>query len=776
MAQTPKSVSVGIQGLTNTTIYTVPALKTAVVKAVIGANADNGGSTFTISKAISGQNYPISTNQSPVAVNATGGTTIRGVNLLGAPITMAAGEQLKAYSALANLYNLPNVSTAGTTTADGSTYAINVQVFANGIYMATGSCTSGVYVATSTDAVTWTQRTSALPFGTTWNRLSCNGSIWVAANANNSQGTVYYSSDNGVTWTPANLIAAADNVSCLINNGTTFMAGLSNGRIYTSTNGSTWTENSAYNTATNSSFPAIYNLGWTGTHWIVDTVYGALQSSDLTTWGGYTGVNLGRVITNIYSTAWSTAYSKYYSTRLTASVPNIFSSPNGLAWTTLSTLGITPYKICCAGANTVLIGVPSTGVTTRYKSTDGATFTSTSDAGGYTGPVFGFENGYFLSMQNNGTNDALALSTDPTTSTGSTRSSTVASFVINSACSSPTKWVGVGSNGTNMYFIGGATATSTGSSFNTGYTIATYGTPRSVCWSAADNYFYVITNTGNVWRMTDYDSGPILVSTGALPSGDANCIKVVGTTMYVVSSDGASVNLIYTGSTLTGGASWVGYSYATVNSYAFRNMGNIQRTGGYFGENLATNGTDLVWNNVRGYAYALTPSVSVTGMRMPVPFGVGTVQTVNSNQFMYGGYSNEYYGPVQAYFTSTNVITTYGTFVNLRDQNGNLQYWLNSGTQPNIIAYLGGTYYVTSTNINSYIWNGTLPTNILNTAGIGSTIAGVPVVNPSLGWSFDGTNIVSMAENQNLTKVCKTSNPASFLYSATMTASVVEID
>jgi len=90
--------------------------------------------------------------------------------------------------------------------------------------------------------------------------------------------------------------------------------------------------------------------------------------------------------------------------------------------------------------------------------------------------------------------------------------------------------------------------------------------------------------------------------------------------------------------------------------------------------------------------------------------------------------------------------------------------------------YVGGSYYVTSSILNGYIWTGTTPTNIANNyAGIGSSFAGVTVVNPSNGWMIDGTNLVSSRNGTNLTNVCKTTTPSQFLYGATVNASIVEI-
>lgn len=769
MPTTPISVSTGIQGVTNTTIYTVPVGRTAIVKAVSGLNVSAGAVSLTVSKNVGGQNFVVVNNQTSNFTPATGGTERFNENVLNAPLTMAANEQLKVYTATTNRYALPNVATGGTVADDGTNYGIYANVFANSIYMVAGYYGGGAYIATSPDAITWTQRTAAAPFYTQITILSCNGSIWVGTNLNDSQGTVVYSSDNGVTWGLGIFVAGSINVKSLINNGSTFLLSASNDKIYSSTNGSTWTDVTSYTTAHAGSGGGINNLAWTGTHWIVANNYGALASTNLTTWLSYAGVSLGRNISDIFSTSYSTAYSKYYSARNLDNVPNIFSSTNGLLWETLSSGAITPFKINCAGANTVLIGVPSSGGTTVYRSTDGATFASATTQGGYAGPMIGLDNGVFLTMLNNGTNDSCMLSTDPTVTTGTTRGTTIGSFILNSAAADPVsgKWIGIGKTATLVYAIGGTGPTDIGTAYNTTFTVAAAGIPSSICWSAVDGYFYMVTDTGRVYRTQQYGSGWTFQGLSGV-SGATASIKAVGTTLYIASSSHPSS--IFTSSTLNNGSAWTERSCTTPNPYAYRNIGNVNAGGYYYGIGLATDGTNLVWNNQTGNAFAVTPSVSIAGMRMPFQRAVGTVQTLNSNQFMYAGSSPLDYGGQYGMFTSTNLTTTYGTFLNLDANVG------AANTLPNKFNYVGGVYYLTNVAVNGNIYNGTTPTNIFNNfAGTGASYAGISTVAPGNGWMIDGANLVSTGQNGKLNAVCKTSTPSNFLYAATVTASIVEI-
>jgi hypothetical protein len=777
MPTTPISVSTGILSVSNTTIYTVPAGRTAIVKAISGVPVTSGNVSLTVSKNSGGQNYVVVNNQASNRTPATGGTETFSNNVLQAPLTLGASEQLKVYTSFGDAYSLPSVSTAGTTAADGSNYTIGATLFANGIYMGVGNCTSGAYVATSTDAITWTQRVGALPFGSSWNMLCCNGSVWVAANKNSTQGTVYYSSDNGVTWGAAVVVSGAFNCNQIVSNGSLFFMNFNNGKVYSSSNGSTWTESTSYYTAVGSINTPIYNVGWTGSHWLVNNQFGCLASADLTTWFGYAGASLGRNFANMYSTEYSSAYGKFYTSRNDTNLPNIFSSSSGLLWENIYSGAFTPYKVNCAGSNTVLIAVGSSGTTAVLKSTDGSTWATATVQGSYAGPMWGLENGYYFTMLDQASTDACMISTDPTVSTGTTRGNQTSGFICRNAAADPVsgKWVGVGDEGTNIYILGGTSGTNIGTTFNPSLTVGAAGTPVSVCWSAADGYFYMITTTGRVYKSTAYNSTWTFVVASIGSSSGTQSIKAVGTTLYVVSS--SQTNTVWISSTLTGGASWTQFNYASPNGNAYKGMATVSGGGYYNGEALATDGTNLVWNNTAGNAFALTPSVSTSAMRMPIPKSVGTAQTVNGNTFLYGAYDATY-GPVIGYFTSTNVITTYGSFISYHNTG---TYWMDNGGVPNKVNYVGGSYYVTSTSVNGYIWNSTTPTTLFDNttpskyASIGTSYAGITAVNPSNGWMIDGTNLVGSPVGSTLVAVCKTATPSNFLYAATVTASIVEI-
>jgi hypothetical protein len=64
---------------------------------------------------------------------------------------------------------------------------------------------------------------------------------------------------------------------------------------------------------------------------------------------------------------------------------------------------------------------------------------------------------------------------------------------------------------------------------------------------------------------------------------------------------------------------------------------------------------------------------------------------------------------------------------------------------------------------------------MLNRRTSGASIAGVQPVMPTGGFANDGTNLAGGIIGSAL-YFCKTTTPSNFLYAATMTASIVEID
>lgn len=782
MPTTPVSVSTGIPGLTNTTIYTVPVGKTAIVKAVIGQTPNNNGTAHTVSKSINGQNFPLNYNQSPYYTPATGGTVVSGANLISAPVTMAAGEQLKVYVGANSFYNFPSVvtDTNQSYAADGSLALIRTMNYGNSIYMATGYSNSGAYVATSPDAITWTQKTSAVSLASNIDLVAYANGVWVGAKQY-ATGNIFYSADNGNTWSFATGVSSYTPYGVYSGNNTIVISAA--GTLIYSTNGSTWTESTALTALLSPAGYTINGVGWTGTHWIVSTGDGSFASTDLVSWNGFgslTGNTQGYNNTSHNDISYSSYYGKYYAVRNAASVPNIFSSSTGLLWNTVASVTQNPAKVAIAGNNPVIIACPTASSTTRYKSTDGITFTAGTDSQGYVGRVWGLENGYFLTFSNP-TQGSCYLSTDPVAGTGTTFGGGSASdFTSKSAAADPItgKWMALGKDvGSNRYImLGGTSGTNIGPAYvPSGLGIdSTRGNPMAVAWSAADSAFYMVSDTGQVRRATSYDSFPALVNSGTIQqqynAGTSYAIKVVGTTIYVFLCGNPTYgNYVWIGSTLTGGTSFTTYNLNGTYGAAYWRVSWLQSSGIYAGGDtqVATNGTYLLTVNGPGTITAYNPSVTASEIVSP-PTSLGTVQVTGSYGFSYGGALGSI-GNIAGLYYSTNIVTTFGRWTNIT--NGNQLAGTNE--PPNKVLYLGGTYYVNAFNATGYMYAGTTPATLDGGKQSGSTIAGVTVVQPNTGFTSDGTNMVGF--NTRIGNTMKTTTPSSYLYGSTVTASIVEI-
>lgn len=108
--------------------------------------------------------------------------------------------------------------------------------YGNGIYL---YLANNGYLATSTDANTWTEST-AMRSVTTANTRSIVYSSGLTGFAVGSEGAVVYSSNNGASWTRT-FISGMSSVSSVTAGGSTLVAYDSGGRVATSTNGTTWT-------------------------------------------------------------------------------------------------------------------------------------------------------------------------------------------------------------------------------------------------------------------------------------------------------------------------------------------------------------------------------------------------------------------------------------------------------------------------------------------------------------------------------------------------------
>ena len=130
------------------------------------------------------------------------------------------------------------------TLPSGTWYAVS---YANGKWFATPSDDlSGDYIATSSDGVNWTNRIGALPYAGAWSKVVYGNGVYVTIR----QGTTTAaSSTDGVTWTERTLPSAITAAN-LLWTGQTFLAVRAEGTpVLTSADGSSWSSRSV---ATNS--------------------------------------------------------------------------------------------------------------------------------------------------------------------------------------------------------------------------------------------------------------------------------------------------------------------------------------------------------------------------------------------------------------------------------------------------------------------------------------------------------------------------------------------
>lgn len=254
-------------------LYTVPVGKQAVVRTVNITNTNQTG--VTISPVLG-----LRRSGSITRLSSTSITNLASANMLTAPITMIAGDELVTTEVAADTFG--EVVTA--IFPDGSSSAAVAIVDSNTIICCN---TTGIY--RSTDAgVTFTQVSS----------LSCSVAIRAAKIGTDyfiyqSVSSAYRSTDSGVTWTTQAVTNAPDNSvgtriaapGKIVYNGTVYGGLTSATQLSTTTDGITWTNVAA-------AFPEVVDcLVWSGTHWIggrsaaAPTIY---RSTDGTSWSTVT--------------------------------------------------------------------------------------------------------------------------------------------------------------------------------------------------------------------------------------------------------------------------------------------------------------------------------------------------------------------------------------------------------------------------------------------------------------------------------------------------------
>jgi len=768
MAQTPKSVSANLIGGTASTIYTVPSSTTAIVKTALGQNVVGSNSSFTLQKVSSGSYYPLIIGQNPQTTFATGGTTWSSQNLLNGPVTLAAGESISAYDASTANYKFPKTSTA-ISLSNGAGVAPKAFWYGNSVYIQVGQNTSAStsFVVRSTDATNWTEISTGnqLTNATTFYIRNIS-TTWVIGAWNTS--SYMYSTDNGLTWTKSNL-PSGKLIYALDANSSTFVFATSTG-LYTSTNGSTWTANTAYSTfitnAINNNGYTPQGVYWNGTYWFISNNYGCCYTSDLTNYNPFASLGGGRGVTS-YGVIWSPAYSKWFSAQSVSSTDYVVSSSNGIGWTKASLssnvfVATNPVQVACAGSNTILLARAANN-SNYLKSTNGTTWASASDVRGYTGSIYGAANGYFV-VANGTTNSATSayVTTDPTSSTGSTFALYNSQATLAGMASSGTGWVAAyyDSAGANMYCAYATTNTTvaTNNAVLIGYSTGIGG----VLWWAAMNMYVAWSGNGYTYYSTD--GGASWTQTGYNLSGSyfaGNTVLATAGNYLVAASQSNSIAYFWYWTTDTfNTTSWAAAGPSSSNAL-------WNTTSAYYMNQLVTNGNGTTNHGLASNGTVFAYSIAMTGGGVelfnpllgfkyltPTACGLG-FERVNGYDIAYPGRdaSNAYYGYGFMYSTDLTSSTTFNI-------GGLGQSTMNSfNTSPsstptiyNQITYFNGTYYMQFGGSNSYIFAATSLSVIwsqsANYAQISTTsIGGISTIGNSSNYMnqlslSDGTNFI----------------------------------
>lgn len=377
MAQTPISSSVLYNSTTPTTIYTVPATKTAVVKGVLASSLITSYDTVTINKVSGGVTYPIVRNTvTGWAVNSSTYYYERQLdtrNLLESPITLAAGDSISISTTGTSAYKMEYA-------VENSNYRIGNIAYLNGNYIAVGidiSTNTGL-ILTSTDGLTYTKRTFSASVYLT-NVVFGNGYYVVC---NSTGGTIHHSTDL-VTWTAASLPTT---FACfaLTYGGGQFVTGGASGRsYYATTTPLSWTAAGVFKSDT------INAIAYIGTNYFYATTGISYYTTDFTT---YTQPYVSIITGNFQSIAATNNKVLVTNNQVASASPNTFlrSSADGITWGAVTTAA----NSMSAGASYVEYAANGGHFITRLNNNNGnAQYLYSSDGVTWTQSAFSFLTG-----------------------------------------------------------------------------------------------------------------------------------------------------------------------------------------------------------------------------------------------------------------------------------------------------------------------------------------------------------------------------------------------
>jgi hypothetical protein len=687
MAQTPKSLSANVNTPLPTTIYTVPSGTTAVVKSIIPAT-NLSSQTITLNKVSGGTTYPLIKSYTVPITPATGATVIQSPNLLPGPITLAANESLTAsvtnYTVLNGQKTIPIISTTYQLQS-GSPY-FTANLFANGIYMAVGyiNGSTGVlpqnngFVVTSTDGSNWTFQ-GGFPTGySQLKTLTYGGGIWVVTgydSSSNNSATVWTSSSNGVSWTKVTLPSSTSWAYQGFYANGNFIVGDSQGYIYVSTDGLTWTRQTGLRDlclgAVGNGYNYIRSVSYVNSIYFFGTKAGTVTSTDLTTYtspylinsGNVGGVSLYWIQYSPINTTW---YAFGATNGNTEATPCLFTSSDGISWTWNTTLyssnilngGYNPtqFAVSKSGTNAnIYIGACNADTNTITYSTNGGTSWTrgASASSNYKGPFRTLSNGGFV-QYSQAANDANAVTTyigiwninvNPALTTvtqqfslGTHSYGLIYDYLT--VASNGTGWVGwfsMADVGNTRQF--GGTSASTCIDFAnlspTGYAI-------SATWLPATSKYYMITDQGYVYSTPAYNTS--MTSLGrvtGVTTSDNFTITTFGSYLVVTTSTGAKYS--------TDGITWT--SSTTPSLF----MGGIA---GAPGRGADTSGSKTVALYTTNQVLVTTDGTTYTTM----PYPDGMLYQTTKNGLNFASYCSSAISTYTGSFNSTYTSSTFAGF------------------------------------------------------------------------------------------------------------------
>lgn len=249
--------------------------------------------------------------------------------------------------------------------------------FGNSTYVVVGN-SGAVYTATSLGS--WTSRSAG---STNFNAVAYGATSgqFVAVGDSNGTKTVIYSSPTGVTWTLTSSSLTLADAMDVASDGTNYVVLTNNSVYYTSSNGTTWTNNLDARLATNSSGYYPGKIQYSNSQWLMVSFYNVVYTSaNSTTWTAR--LNTSRDISV------STSLNYFYKNKIASNgTITVIPALNGVTTTTdnvtftyrgfnnIIASSNATRQVAYNGTNT-FVAITSTAALPSYSSTDGITWTA----------------------------------------------------------------------------------------------------------------------------------------------------------------------------------------------------------------------------------------------------------------------------------------------------------------------------------------------------------------------------------------------------------------